>query len=91
MEVIRYIHIEEGDPVYSPGDWFFHEGEWAQCAEVGENPDGTWSLSINFEVAGKPLPEQIGPFTSLAEAKHFLSEYFECPVEKGDPPSPEPD
>jgi len=74
-----------------PGNWFFHEGQWALCAEAWKD-DNEWKLNIHFEKWNKPLLEKTLTFKSLSDAKKFLSEYFEDDVVDVEPdrlPSPD--
>jgi hypothetical protein len=77
--MILYANVKPGHAFLEPGDWFFHEGQWAVCASAQQDRGG-WRLNISFEKRNKPLSEKTLSFKSLSDAKNFLSEYFEEPV-----------
>jgi hypothetical protein len=89
---ILYCHATQQTPKVGPGHWFFHTGQWAQCAESWEDKDGRWRVRISFAPFGKELPADAAAFGSIEEVQRFVSEYFETTVTKvkpSDMPDPE--
>jgi hypothetical protein len=89
--MILYAEVKPGHAFLDPGNWFFDEGQRAQCASAWQDGGG-WRLSIAFEMRNKPLSEKTLSFKSLSDAKTFVSEYFEEPVADVGPdgfPSPD--
>jgi hypothetical protein len=85
---ILYTEVKRGRRnryALEPGHWFFHEGQWAVCASTGEVGRQGWRLTLYWEVANKPRPEQPLIFKTLGEVKAFVSEYFGHPVVDRDP------
>jgi hypothetical protein len=82
---ILYCHAATDTGAVSAGDWFFHTGQWAQCAQAWPTGDGGWDLCVDFEVADKPLPEREWHFASLEDCKAFVADYFEGCIEEIDP------
>jgi hypothetical protein len=85
-EKIIHQEIRKNNKRCTPGHWFFHEGQFAYCAEAGKSAKGDWVLTLSFESAKKPNPI-IPTFTTLHELKAFLADYFECDVVRGTYPS----
>jgi len=79
---IFYVHATQRAKKLTPGHWFYHTGQCAQCAEAGKTKDGRWSVRVNFAPFDKELPENAVIFDSVEEVKQFVSEYFESPVVK---------
>ena len=82
---IWYCHVRSDSKQLTPGHWFFHRGQWAQCANAYylRRPGGsTWVLDLNFERGDKPLPSLRVELSSLPACKNWLAEYFECEVVK---------
>jgi hypothetical protein len=89
---ILYCHAKRQTRKVGPGHWFFHTGQWAQCAEASRTKDGQWYVHIAFAPYGKRLPGQGKTFQSLDDALLFVSEFFERPVSKVRPSDfPNPD
>lgn len=92
MSKILFTSVEGGHAFLEEGHWFFHEGQWAVCASAAQYDVGDWGLQVYFEKVGKPLPEKKLRFELLAQAKEFVSTYFEQPVvdcSPGEFPEPE--
>jgi hypothetical protein len=84
--------VKKGHAYLDPGRWFFHTGQWVQCAEVGKMGAKDWQLTIGLKVWNKPLLSHERHFKSLDDAKKFVSDYYEEPVIDCDPdefPRPE--
>jgi hypothetical protein len=47
--------VKKGHAYLDPGRWFFHTGQWVQCAEVGKMGAKDWQLTIGLKVWNKPL------------------------------------
>lgn len=82
---ILYCHATRKTRTVDPGHWFFHTGEWAQCAEASKAEDGQWQVRICFAPHDKKLPEDSAIFNSIEEAQQFVSKYFDVPVVKVKP------
>jgi hypothetical protein len=82
MWEILYCHVTRRNRTISPGHWFFHTGQWADCANACRTKDGKWHVEINFAPGGKQKPDNPLTFNSIEEVKRFVSEYFETPVTK---------
>ncbi len=82
---VLYCHATRQTRTVSPGHWFFHTGQWAQCAEASRAGDGQWHVRICFAPYDKKLPEDSAIFSSIEEAQQFVSEYFDVPVVKVKP------
>jgi|SRR6516225_1931170 hypothetical protein len=65
---ILYCHATRQTRKVGAGHWFFHTGQWAQCAEAGKSKDGHWYVLINFAPFGKTLPPKDVPFGSIEES-----------------------
>jgi hypothetical protein len=88
---ILYCHATRQTRKVGPGHWFFHTGQWAQCAEAWNAKDGHWHVRISFTPVSKKLPEDVA-FGSIEEVQRFVSEYFGTRVIKVKPsdfPDPE--
>ena len=79
---VLYCHATKKTRTVDPGHWFFHTGQWSQCAEASRVADGRWQVRICFAPYAKKLPEDAVNFGSIDEVKHFVSEYFEVPLVK---------
>lgn len=79
---ILYCHAIRNTRTVDPGHWFFHTGQWAQCAEASRAADGRWLVRICFAPHAKNLPEDVVNLGSIEEVQHFVSDYFEVPVVK---------
>ena len=89
---ILYCHATRQTRKVGAGHWFFHTGQWAQCAEAGKSKDGHWYVLINFAPFGKTLPPKDVPFGSIEEVQRFVAEYFGKKVVKVKPNDfPDPD
>jgi hypothetical protein len=73
---ILYCHAKRSTKKISAGHWFFHTGQWAQCAQASRSRDGIWSLHIDFQMRNKPLESTYLLFDSIDECKEFVSDYF---------------
>lgn len=80
MSKILFTSVKKDHAFLEQGHWFFHEGQWAICASAGQYDTGDWGLQVYFEKFDKPLPERSLRFESLAQAKDFVSKYFELLV-----------
>ena len=81
-EAILYCHAKRQTRTIGRGHWFFHTGQWAQCAEASRAADGRWQVRIYFAHYAKNLPEDAVNLGSIEEVQHFVSEYFEVSVVK---------
>ena len=89
---IYYCHAVQDTDRISAGYWFFHTGQWAQCAQAYPTRDGGWGLYVDFEVAGRPLSQRDRRFASLEDCKAFVADYFGgCVVDIDPAEFPEPD
>lgn len=89
---ILYCHVKSGATRLEPGHWFFHTGQYVQCAQAHSDKDGRWHLSIDLKVRGKPLDGQSWEFASIEDCKTYVADYFECPVREIKPSEfPRPD
>ena len=82
IDEILYCHAIRKTRTVDPGHWFFHTGQWAQCAEASRAADGRWQVRICFAPHAKNLPEDVVNLGSIEEVQHFVSDYFEVPVVK---------
>jgi hypothetical protein len=89
---ILYCHANRDTEKVSAGHWFFHLGQYANCAQAAPTVHGRWELYIDFEKHGKPLSKNPYEFGSIADAIAFVSDYFEDEVKQVSPDDfPEPD
>lgn len=89
---ILYVHAPRQTTTVGPGHWFFHTGQWAQCAEAGRSKDGRWRVVISFVPHGKERPDEGLSFASIEEVQRFVGDYFGCKVRKVSPRDlPRPD
>lgn len=77
-EAILYCHAKR--QTRTVGHWFFHTGQWAQCAEASRAGGGQWHVRICFAPYDKKLPEDSAIFNSIEEAQQFVSKYFDVPI-----------
>jgi hypothetical protein len=77
---ILYVHAPQHTKRLTPGHWFYHTGQCAQCAETGRTKDGRWYVRLEFSSFGKELPKNLIMFENLEEVKRFVGEYFELPI-----------
>jgi hypothetical protein len=94
MSLVRILHCEvrNARQPLEPGHWFFHEGQWAVCAEAGRSGGRKWRLKVLFAAGNKGLPEAELVFPTLNAANAFLADYFEAEIARvraTDMPTPE--
>jgi len=89
---ILYCHATRQTRWVGPGHWFFHTGQYAQCAAAWKDRHGKWHVQIDWAPSGKQLPDPPPTFGSIEEVTHFVSKFFESEVRKVKPTEfPEPD
>ena len=82
MEVL-HCQVNENSSRLTPGHWFFHTGRWAICAEAKKSGKNRWKLEFHYVLGDKEVPSG---FTTLAELKAFLANYYELDVVRGELP-----
>jgi hypothetical protein len=88
---ILFCSTEVDTEYIGAGTWFFHEGQWAVCAEASHLEED-WKLYLHFAISGKTLPENPIHCKTMEECKRVVSEYYESPVVDVQPqdfPAPE--
>ena len=88
MSSIRFASVGQGHPYLESGHWFFHEGEWVVCASAGQDETGRWAVQLLLKKHHALTPSIDLPFTSLADAKDYVAQYFGLPVVDGIFPEP---
>jgi hypothetical protein len=76
---ILYCHATRQTRTVGPGHWFFHTGQWVQCAYAWRERNGKWKAEITLVPRNKQQPDE-ATFGSIEEVKRFVSAYFERPV-----------
>ena len=89
---ISCCHAATDTGAVSAGDWFFHTGQWAQCAQAWPTGEGGWGLYVDLEVWNEPLSQCEWHFASLEGCKAFIADQFGgCVVDIDPADFPEPD
>jgi hypothetical protein len=80
LREILYCHAKRATRKVGPGHWFFHTGQWAQCAQAWKTKKGYWQVQVSFAPFGKKVPEHAPTFASIEEVQQFVGEYFRATV-----------